>query len=103
VEVARRAGDFAMCGAVARVSVEDGVVADARLALFGVADRPIRAAAAEAALRGVPSAEAPDVAAARAPDGVTFAHDPQVPADYRRQIAAVSARRAVARAVEAAA
>jgi len=43
------------------------------------------------------------VAAARATEEVTFAGDAQVPADYRRQIAAVSARRAVAQALEAAA
>jgi aerobic carbon-monoxide dehydrogenase medium subunit len=103
VEVARRAGDYAICGAVARVSTAGGVVAEARLALFGVADRPVRAAAAEAALRETPAAEAPGVAAALATEDVAFPDDPQVPAGYRRQIAAVSARRAVAQAVEAAA
>jgi aerobic carbon-monoxide dehydrogenase medium subunit len=103
VELARRAGDYALCGAVARVSTVGGVVAEARLALFGVADRPVRAAAAEAALRETPAAEAPGVAAARATDDVTFADDPQAPAGYRRQLAAVSARRAIAQALEAAA
>jgi carbon-monoxide dehydrogenase medium subunit len=102
VEVARREGDYAMCGAVARVSTIDGVVREARLALFGVADRPLRATVAEAALRETAEADAPDVAAAHATEGATFADDPQVPPDYRRQIAAVSARRAMAQALEAA-
>ena len=34
---------------------------------------------------------------------IAFADDPQVPADYRRQVAAVSAQRAIAQALEAAA
>jgi aerobic carbon-monoxide dehydrogenase medium subunit len=103
VEIARRSGDYAVCGAVARVSTVDGVIAEARLALFGVADRPVRASAAEAALRETPAAEAPGVAAALATEDLRFADDPQVPPGYRRQIAAVSARRAIEQAVEAAA
>jgi aerobic carbon-monoxide dehydrogenase medium subunit len=103
VEIARRSGDYAVCGAVARVTTVDGVVADARLALFGVADRPVRAAAAEAALRDTPAGEAPGVAAELAAEDVRLADDPQVPAGYRRQLAAVSARRAIEQAVEAAA
>lgn len=103
VEVARRQGDYALCGAVAQVSAVDGVVADARLALFGVADRPVRADSAEAALRETPAREAPAVAAAQVAEEIAFADDPQVPADYRRQVAAVSAQRAIAQALEAAA
>jgi aerobic carbon-monoxide dehydrogenase medium subunit len=103
VEVARREGDYALCGAVAQVSTVDDVVAHARLALFGVADRPLRASAAEAELRGTPAGEAPGVAAAKVAEEVAFADDPEVPAGYRRQIAAVSAQRAIAQALEAAA
>jgi aerobic carbon-monoxide dehydrogenase medium subunit len=103
VEVARRAGDYALCGAVAQVSTADGLVADARLALFGVADRPVRATAAEAGLRETPVGEAPDLAAAKVAGEIPFRDDPQLPADYRRQVAAVSARRAIAHALEAAA
>lgn len=103
VEVARRQGDYALCGAVAQVSAAGGVVANARLALFGVADRPVRAVAAEAALRETPAGEAPAVAAAKVAEEIAFADDPQVPADYRRQVAAVSAQRAIAQALEAAA
>ena len=103
VEIARRQGDYALCGAVAQVSTADGLVADARLALFGVADRPVRAAAAEAELREIPAGEAPGVAAAQVAGELQFRDDPQLPADYRRQVAAVSARRAIAQALEAAA
>jgi len=50
-EVARRPGDFALAGLFASLSLEGGVVRHARLALSGVADRPVRAVGAEAALR----------------------------------------------------
>jgi carbon-monoxide dehydrogenase medium subunit len=103
VEVARRQGDYALCGAVAQVSTVDGLVAGARLALFGVADRPLRALAAEAELCETPAGDAPGVAAAKVVEEIAFADDPQLPADYRRQIAAVSAQRAIAQALEAAA
>jgi carbon-monoxide dehydrogenase medium subunit len=103
VEVARRQGDYALCGAVAQVSTADGSVADARIALFGVADRPVRATAAEAELRETPVAEAPGVAAANVAGEISFRDDPHVPAGYRRQVAAVSARRAIAEALQAAA
>jgi carbon-monoxide dehydrogenase medium subunit len=103
VEIARRHGDYALCGAVAQVTTADGRVADARLAIFGVADRPVRARAAEAELRETPVGEAAAVAAARVADEMAFRDEPQLPAAYRRQVAAVSARRAIAQALEAAA
>ncbi|HEX2384014.1 MAG TPA: xanthine dehydrogenase family protein subunit M [Acidimicrobiales bacterium] len=49
-EVARRYGDFAIAGAVVGVHVEDGRVARAAVALFGMGSTPLRAAEAEAAL-----------------------------------------------------
>jgi carbon-monoxide dehydrogenase medium subunit len=100
VEIARRAGDYALCGAVAQVSTADGLVADARVALFGVADNPVRASAAEAELREIPVGDAPRVAAEQVAAEITVRDDPQVPAGYRRQLAAVSARRAIANALE---
>jgi carbon-monoxide dehydrogenase medium subunit len=103
VEIARREGDYALCGAVAQVSTADGVVAAARLALFGVADRPVRASAAEAELRDAPATDAPDVAARAVAEELTFPDDAELPAGYRRQVAAVSAERAIAQALEAAA
>ncbi len=52
-EVARKRNDFALAGAVVVAGVgPDGVCSSARIALFGVSDCPIRAAAAEQALTG---------------------------------------------------
>ncbi|MCW2675861.1 MAG: molybdopterin dehydrogenase [Modestobacter sp.] len=57
---------FALVSVAVAVALEDGVVADVRLALGGVAHKPWRAAAAEEALRGQPPTEAAVTAAARA-------------------------------------
>jgi aerobic carbon-monoxide dehydrogenase medium subunit len=51
-EVARRAGDFAMCGAVCGIQLDGQRVSRAALALFGVDGVPVRARATESALTG---------------------------------------------------
>jgi carbon-monoxide dehydrogenase medium subunit len=51
-ELARRAGDFAMCGAVCGIQLDGQRVNRAALALFGVASAPVRAHAAESVLTG---------------------------------------------------
>lgn len=55
---------FALVSVAAAIEVREGVVADVRLALGGVAHRPWRAATAETALRGQPANEASFLAAA---------------------------------------
>ena len=103
-EFARRAGDFAVVAVAAGVSLDRrGRVDDARLALGGVADRPVRATAAEDVLRGQePSAER----LARAAEVVRERLDPQSDAfasgAYRRLLAGVLTRRALTRAVTSA-
>ena len=102
VEVAQRAGDYALAGAVAQVTLEpEGEVADARVALFGIADRPVRARAVEAALVGEPARSETAAAAGRhAADGLAPRDDPRVPADYRRHLACVVTQRALDQAME---
>ncbi|MFC2968524.1 FAD binding domain-containing protein [Acidimangrovimonas pyrenivorans] len=61
---------FALVSAAAMLRIEDGVIAEARLALGGVAAKPWRAEAAEAALRGArPGADAFSKAAEAALEG----------------------------------
>jgi len=101
VEIAQRAGDYAACGAVAQVTLEGDRVADARVALIGAIDRPVRARTVEEALIG--SAGTPQdiaAAAAHASDGLDPMPDPRVPAEYRLHLARVVARRAVEQATE---
>jgi carbon-monoxide dehydrogenase medium subunit len=101
VEVARRAGDYALCGAVCQVTrAAAGVVADARLAFVGVADRPVRATAAERALM---DGATPKEAATRAADDMSPSSDVHASAEYRLHVAGVVAERAFAKALERAA
>ena len=96
VEVAQRAGDYAACGAVAQVTLDDaGGVSDGRVALIGATDRPFRARAVEEALVGGESIAA---AAGHAADGVEPIDDPRVPIAYRTHLAGVVTRRALEQA-----
>jgi carbon-monoxide dehydrogenase medium subunit len=105
VEVARRHGDLPVCGAGAVVALDDsGAIASARIALCGVADRPVRATAAEDALRGAePTEEAIAAAAERAARDVDPPSDVHGSAAFRRHLAVVMTRRSVQRAAQRAA
>lgn len=101
VEVTRRPGDYALCGALCQLQLDDGgTVVDAHLALIGVGDRPIRAHAVEAAVLGGAS---PAEAAELAPDGLSPGSDVHASSDYRLHLAAVTSRRALTQALERAA
>jgi len=101
-EMSRRAGDFAVAAVVALVSLDRrGRVDDVRLAFGGVGDRPVHARAAEDALRGhEPTTEAIARAAGAARDALDPPSDAFVSGAYRRLVAGVLCRRALARAVE---
>lgn len=98
VEIARRPGDFALCGAICQVERgPGGEVADARVALIGVGDRPVRAHTVEAAM--IAGAQ-PLEAAAHAADGLSPLTDVHASADYRLHLAQVVTRRALTQALE---
>ena len=92
-EMARRHGDFAMVAAVASVTL-DG---DVRIALINVADRPVRATEAEAAMQ---TGVAIDEVVALATRGLDPSADLHATAAYRRQVAGVLVRRALTEASE---
>src|SRR3989441_5848729 len=106
-EFARRAGDFAVVAVAAGVSLDRrGRVEDARLALGGVADRPVRATAAEESLGGrEPTAGVLARAAEIAREHLDPPSDAFASGPYRSLLAGVLCRRAlrppVARALEA--
>jgi carbon-monoxide dehydrogenase medium subunit len=54
LELARRSGDYAMAGVVARARVSGGLLADPRLVFFAVGETPIVARGAMAVLAGKP-------------------------------------------------
>jgi carbon-monoxide dehydrogenase medium subunit len=94
---ARRAANSpAVACAAVRLVIEDGAVAEARVALGAVAPRALRAAAAEERLTGAPAdaaaiAEAAEAAAAAA----LPADDPVASSWYRRRMTAVCVRHAL--------
>ncbi|WP_420638641.1 FAD binding domain-containing protein [Candidatus Poriferisocius sp.] len=98
VEITRRPGDFALCGALCQLQVGDsGHVVDAHLALIGVGDRPMRAVAVEQAILGGAS---PAEAAELAPEGLTPVNDVHASSDFRLHLTKVTSRRALTQALE---
>jgi carbon-monoxide dehydrogenase medium subunit len=97
-ELAYRHGDYAVVGVAAQVSLAaDDTIAAAHLGLFGVDATPIRPRAAEELLVGSgPAAFAAAGQAAQA--AVDPASDATASAAYRREMAAVFVRRALASA-----
>ena len=95
----RRAEDWAMVGVSAVVKVTDGACEDVRIGLTNMSNVPMRAEAAEQALRGQPvDAERISQAAEQAAEGTDPAGDLNATADYKRHLARVLCRRALTRA-----
>lgn len=99
-EFSRRAGDFALAMTVAALRIESGRVADARLGIGGVEDRPRRIREAEAALIGAaPDSRALAQAADIASRSVNPLEDPHATAVYRRDLVRTTTLRALERAI----
>src|SRR5262245_34588823 len=98
LELARRSGDYAMAGIVARAAVAGSHLADPRIVLFGVGEVPVLAIGAMAALAGKPAAAA-SIAAAQA--ALAQELDPPADlnggADMKRHLAQVLLARAIQR------
>jgi carbon-monoxide dehydrogenase medium subunit len=101
-EVARRHGDFAIVAVAASLTVADGAIADARVALAGAADVPVRAGDAEKVLVGQkPSEELFDAAARQAADALDPPADLHGSSAYRKKVATALVRRALRKAAGA--
>jgi len=98
-EVARRHGDFALAAVAATLTVSDGAIKQARIALTGVGSKALRAHEAEGLLTG--HALDPELTH-RVIDAVRAAIEPEtnlhVSSDYRRHLAGVLTGRALAAA-----
>lgn len=100
-EFSRRAGDFALAMAVAVVRVENGTIADAKIGIGGVADKPVRMTHAENELVGkaaVPEVgvEAGDLAASE----VDPLGDIHGSSEYRRDLVRAMTKRALHQALQ---
>ncbi len=92
----RRAEDWAMVGVCALVKATDGVCEDVRIGLTAMASTPLRATAAEDALRGQPlDAEHIAAAAQLAADGTSPLGDLNATPEYKQHLARVLTRRAL--------
>ena len=95
-EFARRHGDFAIVSAAALLTGDaDGRITRASLTVGGAGPAPIRIAEAESALVGQPASAETFEAAAELCRKIDAIGDVHAPADYRRHLAAVLARRAL--------
>ena len=92
----RRAEDWAMVAVPVLVKARDGVCEDVRIGLTNMAGRPLRATAAEEALRGQPlDADRIAAAAKLADEGTEPPADLNASPDYKRHLARVLTRRAL--------
>jgi carbon-monoxide dehydrogenase medium subunit len=105
-EVARRHGDFALAGVMATVALDGaGKCAEAKIVLFGVGEKALRAESAEQSLVGESPSEAlfaaaGEKAAASLDEPLSDVH---ARAEYRRDLARVLTRRALLEAAARAA
>jgi carbon-monoxide dehydrogenase medium subunit len=92
----RRSEDWAIVGVCALVRRDGDVCADVRIGLTHMASTPLRASAAEEALRGQPlDEEHIAAAAALAAEGTSPQGDLNATPDYKRHLARVLTRRAL--------
>jgi carbon-monoxide dehydrogenase medium subunit len=99
VAVGRTPRDHPIVCAVARLELASGIASNVRLALGGVAPAPVRATVVEQLLERKPlTEERIETAAERAADGLAPVGDFRGGGAYRREMACVLARRALAEA-----
>jgi aerobic carbon-monoxide dehydrogenase medium subunit len=95
----RRREDWAMVAVAALVRQQDGVCTDVRIGLTHMGSTPLRATAAEQALQGQPLNEASIARAAeQAAEGTSPPADLNASQDYKRHLARVLCKRALAQA-----
>lgn len=104
VEFARRLGDFAIAGAAALLTIRNGTCERARLTIIGMGEGPFRVRDAEDMLTGKAldngaAAKAFEEAATIVRASVDAAPDVHVSAGYRRHLAGVLTKRALATAL----
>ena len=98
-EFAQRTGDFAVAAVAATLTVSEGKIAEARLAVMGVDETPLRLPDIEARLVGQRFAtDLIETVAYEARDSVRPATDLRASCDYRRHLVAVLTARVLAAA-----
>jgi aerobic carbon-monoxide dehydrogenase medium subunit len=94
------ASGFAVVGVAARIRMEGGRIASARVGVTGLSGKPYRAKNVEQLLEGTAGAPAEvKAAAATVADGIDASSDIHASADYRSHLARVYAARAITKAI----
>lgn len=103
LKLERKVGDYATAAVAVQVSLEDGAVRRAGIALTGVGPNNIRARAAEEALEGAePTEERIGEAARLAAEAASPQSDIRGTADYKRNLVRIFTERGLRTAVDAA-
>lgn len=98
-EFARRAGDFALAMSLVALRLNGDVIAEARLGVGGVANRPLRLAALEQQMIGEQrDARLCEAIGAAASDAIEPTEDIHASAEYRKDLIRVVVKRALERA-----
>jgi carbon-monoxide dehydrogenase medium subunit len=101
-EVARRFGDFALASIAVAIRREQARLADIRVGVMGVADRPLRLISVEQELRGAKlNGSIPDLFCGLVTSAVSPNSDLHASAEYRKQLLGALAKRAIATALAA--
>jgi aerobic carbon-monoxide dehydrogenase medium subunit len=102
LEISRRHGDYALVGVATQLAFDQqGVIIEPRVALMGVADTPVRAAASEALLlHARPDEELFKFAAEQAISDLDPPGDLHATTEYRRQVTITLVERALRTATE---
>jgi aerobic carbon-monoxide dehydrogenase medium subunit len=98
-EFARKSGDFAVVAVAVDVVVDSGVIRSCRIGVAGVADRPLRAHDAEAAVHDQPVAPGVITSGREAVQAIVAAAAPARDAAYKPHVAGALAERALTRAL----
>lgn len=100
VEIARRHGDYALVGLACAVDAPAGTISTAALSFFGVDNKPVRVAEAEAALAGAAITDTTAFAAAAEIVSATInpGADVHATSNYRRHLAGVLTRKGLSQA-----
>ncbi len=94
----RTAQAWSIVGVAAAVRMDGGKIAEARIGLTNVGGTPVRATAVEQALVGASSVADIEAAANKASDGIEPFADEDADVDFRKHLARVLTKRAVAKA-----
>jgi carbon-monoxide dehydrogenase medium subunit len=101
LKLERKVGDFATVAAAVHLSLSDGTIARAGIALTAVGPKNLRPGDAEASLAGAEPTEAAFAEAGRlAAEASSPVSDVRGSADYKRHVVDVYVRRGLARALE---